>query len=38
MVEKTIQLTGTSPNGVEEAIEMAIACRQGSAQAGGAAI
>jgi len=25
MVEKTIQLTGTSPNGVEEAIEMAIA-------------
>jgi dodecin len=25
MVEKTIQLTGTSPNGVEEAIELAIA-------------
>ena len=25
MVEKTIQLTGTSPNGVQEAIEMAIA-------------
>jgi dodecin len=25
MVEKTIQLTGTSPNGVQEAIELAIA-------------
>jgi dodecin len=25
MVEKTIQLTGTSPNGVAEAIELAIA-------------
>lgn len=25
MVEKTIQLTGTSPNGVQEAIELAVA-------------
>ncbi len=25
MVEKTIELTGTSPNGVQEAIELAIA-------------
>ena len=25
MVEKTVQLTGTSPNGVQEAIELAIA-------------
>ena len=25
MVEKTIQLTGTSPNGVAEAIELAVA-------------